>query len=162
MWCLGIYFLACNHFCVFNLIYMRNAGWFWQGIVLSYIWHIGYGYVFSFRIFVWPLWFWWHIYMWHANFNKFCIITLLLSPRDTDVVPACSVTDWSFLTQSWCFFMVHVICAIFCWLWVRIVSSLARVEFSYDIFVSLEPMWATWNMHDHVFCMNFVCICRCG
>ena len=98
----GHIFPSMQPFCVFNLTYMRNAGWFWLGIVLSYVWHIGYVYIF-FENFIWHLWFWWHGFMWHTNFNKFCIITLLLSSRDTDVVPVCSVTGWNFLTQSWCF-----------------------------------------------------------
>ena len=72
-------------------------------------------------------------------------------------------------------FIVHMICAIFCWLWLHTVSKLTtrcndmthtyrltRMEFVYDIFICLKPMWATWNMPYHVFCMTFVCICGCG
>ena len=38
--------------------------------------------------------------------------------------------------------------------------DLSGVCLSY--FVCLKPIWATWNIPYHVFCMNFVCICGCG
>ena len=33
-----------------DAIYMRNVGWFWLGIALSYVEHIGYVYIFSLGI----------------------------------------------------------------------------------------------------------------
>ena len=40
--------------------------------------------------------------------------------------------------------------------------NMVLYHFSYDIFVCSRPMWATWNIPYHVFCMNFVCICGGG
>ena len=105
-------FLACNNLCVFNLIYMQNAGWFWQGIVLSYVWHIGYILYIFFESFIWHLWLWLHGFMWHTSFNEFYIITLLLSPRDTDVLPLCSVMDWAFWHNIDAFYGAYDMCHI--------------------------------------------------
>ena len=48
----GHIFPSMQPFCVFNLTYMRNAGWFWLGIVLSYVWHIGYVYIFLWEFYM--------------------------------------------------------------------------------------------------------------